>query len=125
MRPTRPYTKDQQLGRTKDRKQHPQSLIHRKDGTCYLCMKLYGDYTKKRVQQHHIFPGVANRTLSEQYGLTCWLCIQQHHESGPEAVHNNARSMRILQRDAQKAFEKYHTRAEWMDLFGRNYLENE
>lgn len=41
-----------------------------------------------------------------------------------EAVHNNAEMMRLLREDGQKAFEQNHTREEFMELFGKNYLED-
>ena len=43
--------------------------------------------------------------------------------SGKEAVHNNAEMMKVLRQDGQRAFEKTHTREEFMKLFGKNYLE--
>ena len=42
---------------------------------------------------------------------------------GPEAVHNNARIRHELQRTAQKLFEKQHSHKEFMEIFGRNYLD--
>ena len=74
----------------------------------------------RNLQEHHIFGG-PNRPVSEAEGLKCWLCLE-HHTRGPEAVHNNIRNMRILQQDAQQAYEKTHTREEFVRLIGRNYL---
>lgn len=51
-----------------------------------------------------------------------YLCLE-HHISGKEAVHNNAEMMKVLRQDGQRAFEKTHTREEFMKLFGKNYLE--
>lgn len=56
-------------------------------------------------------------------GLKVYLCLE-HHISGKEAVHNNAEMMRLLREDGQKAFEQNHTREEFMELFGKNYLED-
>ena len=53
--------------------------------------------------------------------MKCWLCIE-HHTQGSEAVHNNIRNMRILQQEAQQAYEKTHTREEFVRLIGRNYM---
>ena len=44
---------------------------------------------------------------------------------GPEAVHNNHKNMRVLHRDGQRAYERTHSRAEFMSLIGRNYLDEE
>ena len=92
------------------------------DRTCYLCMFLNGDYdTRENLQEHHAIPGTANRRLSERYGLKVYLC-RQHHTDGPEAVHNNADYMDLIQKKAQMAFEKTHSRKEWMEAFGKNYI---
>lgn len=99
------------------------SIMHEKDGTCYLCRCLdSNNYYHRDIQEHHVFFGTANRKLSEKYGLKVYLCIY-HHTGGPEAVHQNARNAEILKRDAQQIFEKTHTREEFMEIFGRNWLE--
>lgn len=98
------------------------SIMHdKKEGTCYLCKRLCGDYYRKTTQEHHAIFGTAGRRLSERYGLKVYLCME-HHTAGKSAVHNNETMARIVQRDAQEAFEKTHTRKEWMEIFGRNYL---
>lgn len=99
------------------------SIMHdRKAGTCYLCMRLNGDYsTRTGLQEHHAMPGTANRRLSERYGLKVYLCLQ-HHTEGPEAVHNNQGNMRMVQKEAQRTFEAARSHGEWMQVFGRNYL---
>lgn len=98
------------------------SIIHKQDGTCYLCLKLYFDYrTHKVLHKHHVFGG-PNRNASEQEGFYCWLCLE-HHVLGPEAVHNNISMMRLLQRDAQRKYEETHTREEFMAIIGRNFLD--
>lgn len=107
--------------RKKKRRQHKPSIMHQKDGTCYLCMK-QGNYQKHQTtHEHHVYGGI-NRTVSEENGFKVYLCLQ-HHVDGPEAVHNNIENMRIIQRDCQETYEKTHTRQQFMDLIGRNYLE--
>ena len=106
----------------KKRKIHKASILHKKDGTCYLCARLNGDYSYKYTEEHHVFGGKANRVISEAEGLKVYLCLY-HHREGPEAVQNNRENNRLVQQDAQRAFEKTHTRKEFMDLIGRNYLE--
>ena len=83
------------------RKKHKKSILQQ-EKYCYLCDRL-------------------NRTISEAEGFKCWLCTA-HHTYGPEAVHNNISNMRILQQEAQRAYEKDHTREEFVRLIGRNYL---
>lgn len=106
----------------KKRKQHKKSILHCKDGTCYLCMKLEGNYyTHPAVQEHHVYGG-SLRPISEAEGFKVYLCLR-HHTDGPEAVHNNHENMRLLQRDCQEVYERTHTRQQFMKLTGRNYLE--
>lgn len=110
--------------KTKRRKVHKASILHSKDGTCYLCMKLDQNSGKhKTLHDHHVFGG-ANRSISEAEGMKVYLCLR-HHIDGPEAVHNNQRNMRIIQEDAQKVYELTHTREQFIERFGRNYLEDE
>lgn len=55
--------------RKKKKKKHKASILHCKDGTCYLCMKLKGDYRRYPVvHEHHIYDG-PNRQISEAEGL--------------------------------------------------------
>ena len=107
--------------RRKKRKKHMPSILQTKDGTCYLCTRLNGDFSHKTLQEHHIFGG-PNRIHSEAYGLKVYLCVE-HHTEGKAAVHNNIDNMRLLQREGQRVFEREHTRSEFMKIFGRNYLE--
>jgi len=107
----------------KKRKKHAKSILQDKnDKRCYLCALLYGDHSIKRVQEHHICFGSANRSVSEATGLKANLCIDRHHEHGPEAVHKNKHMARILKESAQRAYEENHTREEWMRHIGKNYL---
>lgn len=107
--------------RKKKRKRHKASILHEKDGTCYLCMELLGNYTVYPVvHEHHIFDG-PNKPLSEEDGLKVYLCVN-HHIMNKEAVHENIDYMRFLQQEGQRAYERDHTRQEFMDKYGRNFL---
>lgn len=97
------------------------SIMQQYDGTCYLCIKLHGDYGQRQTQEHHCIGGTANRKLSEKYGLKVRLCIP-HHTGGPEAVHLNEGNMRILQKDAQLAFERKYPNLSFREIFGINYM---
>lgn len=109
----------------KKRIRHPKSILHRKDGTCYLCMKLNQNYQSHLyLEEHHAIPGNPGRRICEENGLKVYLCAD-HHRNSPAAVHENHENMRLIQKDAQRAFERWNTRDEWMDLFGRNYLGDE
>lgn len=110
--------------RRKKRKRHKDSILHKKDGTCYLCIKLMQDFRiHPVVHEHHIFGG-PNRQISEAVGLKVYLC-PEHHLYGQQAAHNNHSIMRFLHQDGQRAYERTHTREEFMELIGRNYLTGE
>lgn len=83
---------------------------------CFVCGCV------RELELHHIMHGkTVNRRLSTRYGLTCWLC--RTHHTGRFGVHSgNTELNRKLQQVAQIAFEKTHTRSEWMKIFGKNYL---
>lgn len=101
------------------------SIMHEKDGTCYLCRKLYNQqFPYSNVEEHHIFNGTANRKWSEKYGLKVYLCVW-HHREGPEAVHNNKYVRESLKREAQEFFEQTHTREEFRRIFGRSWLHDD
>lgn len=110
--------------RKKKRKTHKKSILHAKDGTCYLCMRLENRYCiHKTVHEHHVYPGY-NRQISEANGFKVYLC-PEHHEFSKAAVHENYENMRLIQQDCQREFERTHTREEFMELIGRNYLNDE
>lgn len=108
----------------KKRKKHKASILHKKNGTCYLCIRLHNDFRyHKDLHEHHVFGG-PNRDISEAEGFKVYLDLE-HHETGKEAVHLNAESMRLIQQDCQREYEKTHTRQQFMELIGRNYLEDD
>lgn len=75
-----------------------------------------------RLHRHHIFGG-GRRGLSERYGLWVWLSPEWHNMSG-HGVHFNHELDLRLKREAQAAFEAQHGRQAWMELMGKNYLED-
>lgn len=103
---------------------HPKSIMHPKeDRTCFLCMLLEGNNKKHYwLHEHHIFGGNPNRTHSEEAGLKVYLC-QEHHLHGKFAVHNNNDINVILHKMGQRAYEANHTRQQFIELFGENYLD--
>lgn len=101
------------------------SIMHEKDGTCYLCILLNRDYrTHQQVEEHHVIYGKGNRPLSEKYGLKAYLC-PEHHRTGKQAVHMNRENDLILKKEAQRIFEKSHSRKEFREIFGINYMDVE
>lgn len=103
------------------------SIMHNKqDGTCYLCMLLHNDYSRKLVrEEHHVPFGRGIRKLSERYGLKVYLCIPHHqHDAGEEAVHRNDTVRRLLDKEAQKAFERHYPNLDFREIFGKNLLDD-
>lgn len=97
---------------------------------CYLCrrdaitMGYHGGLTREGLDKHHVIYGTANRKLSEKYGCWVWLCKKHHNEDhGQFAVHYNRHIRQQLCEDAERAFLRLHSFEEYMDIFGKNYLE--
>ena len=78
-------------------------------GRCFICRR----YTATEV--HHMLHGT-RRKAADQYGLTVNLCHMCHMK-----LHDRGEYDRELQELAQAEFEKTHTHAEWMEIFGKNY----
>ena len=91
------------------------SIIQRGEPRCFLCGSVTG------LERHHILGGVANRPLSERFGLWVWLCDFDHRDP-KEGVQYNRKKGDALKRLAQIAFEAKHSHAEWMETFKKNYL---
>lgn len=88
---------------------------------CWACRNLYNVHNPWRLEEHHIYPGVPRRALSERYGLKVYLC-REHHNVPPCGVHFDPDLMLRLQQEGQRAFERTHSREEFVRLFGKNYL---
>lgn len=83
-------------------------------GPCEICGKWLP------LERHHVF-GASNRKRSEYYGYVVNLCHWCHNEP-PGGVHHNASNMRALHQKYQRIFEETHTRTQFMQEFGKNYL---
>ena len=85
---------------------------------CYVCK------TTRWLEEHHVFEGIANRKLSEKYGLKIYLC-NSHHNTPPDGIHFNPWLMDRIKQIGQKAFMEYYhkTKEEFREIFGKNYLE--
>lgn len=86
---------------------------------CWVCQ------STANLHLHHVFFGTARRSISDKYGFTCWLCVL-HHTGNNFSVHNNRKLDLILKRACQRKFEESgHSRAEFLNIIGRNYLESD
>ena len=100
------------------------SIMQRKEDVCYLCEKLYAGDWHQKTEEHHVMFGTSDRKLSEHYGLKVYLCLG-HHRNSNEAVHKNHKMDLMLKQDAEKIFIEKYSKDKWMDVFGKNYLEDE
>lgn len=96
------------------------SIIQPDREHCFICGKNgYGD----PLDCHHVFFG-ANRSKSERYGLTVFLCHNSCHIFGDNSVHKNAKVCRTLQAKAQKIAMKHYgwSVEQFREIFGKNYI---
>ena len=73
------------------------------------------------LHYHHIFGG-ALRPISDKNGFTVWL-RGEYHNLSDHGVHFDKTLDLSLKAACQAVYEQTHTRQEWMNLIGRNYLE--
>ena len=95
-------------------KREIKSVLKTRPGLCYLC-KRQGD-----TALHHVY-GAFNRWMSDENGFVVFICPDCHTES-TTCVHMCRDTDLYLKRRCQVAYEKNHTRDEFMRLVGRNYL---
>lgn len=81
---------------------------------CFYCK------TTRNLNKHHILHGTANRRISEETGLWCYLCVEHH--TGSHGVHHNRELDLMLIQYAQRKFEETHTREEFRQAFNKSYL---
>ena len=89
--------------------------ILQKEKACLICD------TTQNVECHHVYFGTANRKVSEKHGFTVWLC-NHHHTGSRNSVHQNRELDLMLKKAMQMVYEIDHSREEFMELIGRNYL---
>lgn len=76
------------------------------------------------LHRHHAFGG-PNRKLAEEDGLWVYLRWDYHIENSPhETPHNSKEFDLMLKKFAQRKYEETHTRQEFMDRYGRNWLDD-
>lgn len=80
---------------------------------CFICGSPY-------THKHHIY-GAANRSISEHNGFWVYLC-PAHHNMSDYGVHFNKELDLQLKQLCQREYEKTHSREEFVQLIGKNYL---
>lgn len=93
---------------------HAKSILS-EENACFICGRPYP------LHKHHIYGGGA-RLISEENGFWCYLC--HDHHIGDHGVHRHEEENRKLKALCQAKYEETHSREEFMDLIGRNYMED-
>ena len=78
---------------------------------CYLCNKPMGN-----GDLHHVFNG-AYKSKSEEDGFIVYV-----HRVCHDFIHTHAMTRTTIKARAQKVYEKEHTREEFIQRYGKNYL---
>lgn len=74
--------------------------------------------SRVNLDRHHCVHGTAGRKLAEKYGLWVWLRHDIHMQ-----LHDKNKGLdKILEQEAQRAFEERYGHDEWMRIFRKNYL---
>lgn len=71
------------------------------------------------LHRHHIYFG-RNRRVSEENGF--WVYLRSDFHTGENGVHHNRGLDLMLKEICQRKYEETHSREEFMQLIGRNYL---
>ena len=79
--------------------------------------------TTLNLHRHHVFYGVANRPKAEHWGCWVYLCAR-HHNMSNEGVHFNHELDLSLKKYVQTEFEKKYGHDKYMEVFGRNWLDD-
>lgn len=84
-------------------------------GCCAVCGR-----TTAPLERHHVYFGVGNRRLSEEYNMVVLLCPEHHR--GNTGVHRNRELDLKLKRQYQEVFEDEHPELDFRTVFGKSYL---
>ena len=93
------------------------SIVINDESKCFLCK------STRYIEIHHIYGG-AFRKKSTKYGLVVPLCRACHNEP-PYGVHFNRERMDQIRAIGQRAFMEHYPDKNFMEEFGRNFLDDE
>lgn len=96
---------------------HTNSILTGKGKRCYVSGRTEG------LDKHHIYEGRGRRAISDKYGFWVYLWQPLHLEQlgGLHKYPNQGLDLRLKQA-CQRKFEETHSREEFMNIIGRNYL---
>lgn len=94
------------------------SLLTDDMATCYITGR------KENIHIHEVFYGTANRKKSIKYGCCVPLTAEMHNASS-KGVHFNKDFDLCLKHKMQRAFEEKYSHEFFMEIFHKNYLEDE
>lgn len=97
----------------KDRNGYTKSLMTTEQGECYVCGRMC------ETARHEIYGG-ADRQASKALGMWVDVCPHCHSE-----IHNNLKEYEWLRVAGQIKFEEQYGHKKFIDVFGRNYLDEE
>ena len=95
------------------------SIVQEDCGCCFLCGR---NGNGDPLEMHHIYPGNPNRKHSDEDGLFVYICGNRCHRNGKLSAHKSAVTDKYLKSVGQAAYERTHSREEFMERYGRNYL---
>lgn len=77
----------------------------------------------QNLHLHHIYAG-SRRQISDRNGFVVWLTGYYHNQSNDGVHGKNGHELDLmLKRACQKKYEETHSREEFMQLIGKNYLD--
>lgn len=94
-----------------DRNGYNHSKFQTEQGVCFIC--------KRNIDtaRHEIFYGNPNRENSKREGMWIDVCPLCH-----DKIHANPEQFLMLKEKGQQLFEVWRPRAEFIAIFGKNYL---
>lgn len=94
-----------------------ESVLTTTKGICYRCQKYC------QTELHHIIHAGCSKKKQERMGLIVYLCPECHR--GTYGMHGTkgAENDLDMKKMAQMMYEEDHSREEWMQEIGRNYLD--
>ena len=104
---------------TLDRNGYAPSILHTEPEEDYI-LKNYelSDHYEGRCVRHEVYFGSANRTVSKRNGFWVYLLPDTHN-----SLHLHRPDYdEWLKVTCQRAYERHHSREEFVKLIGRSYL---